>query len=156
MLKCTKVIKHRNELLQDDLIILNCLQKSRSQDDRILEGADVWRKVEKGDQVICNCDPIPSNQLIALLPFLYPAVNTNPRVALSPLLTLHDAFLLLFALNASFPLFFFSILRLVSLVTWRWASPRWLKHQNSSGLYDPREAWDNNALPCSQILNCWS
>lgn len=66
------------------LMVLNCVWKSRSQDDRILEVKDVWRKVEEEDQVIYDCYSIPSNQLIALLPFLCPAVNT-----LSQLLTLY-------------------------------------------------------------------
>lgn len=91
------------------LIVLNCVWKSRSQDDRILEVKDVWGKVEEEDQVIYDCYSIPSNQLIALLPFLYPAVNT-----LSQLLTLYYS-----SSSLLTPLFicFFSISRFASLVS---------------------------------------
>lgn len=83
------------------------------------------RKVEKEDQVIYNCDPIPSNRLIVLLPFLYPTVNTHPRAALTQLLTLDYAFLLPFARNTSLPLFSrFCAWPLSSLVTWHLPPPQ--------------------------------
>lgn len=81
------------------MIVLSCLWKSGAQYDHVLEEKDAWRKVEEEDQVIYDCYSIPSNQLIVLLPFLCPAVNTHPQVALT--------FRLLFALNTSFHLFRF-------------------------------------------------
>lgn len=89
------------------LIVLSCLWKSKAQYDHILGVKDAWREVEEEDQVIYDCYSIPSNQLIVLLPFLCPAVNTHPLVPLSQQLAFYHLFLLLFALNTSFHLFRF-------------------------------------------------
>lgn len=62
-----------------------------------MEVKDAERKEE--DQVIYDCHSILSNQLIVLLPFRCPVVNTHPRVALSQQLTFFLPSLFVSALN---------------------------------------------------------
>ena len=115
------------------------LWKRGAQGYHILKVEDTRRKLEEEDQVIYDCYSIPCNQLIVLLPFLCPPVNTHPQDALTQQLHLLLPSLFVFALNTSFHLFRFlpcSLLhsRLVSLHM----MVQVLKKSNRDSFYDPR------------------
>lgn len=138
------------------------LWKRGAQDYHILKVEDARRKLEEEDQVIYDCYSIPSNQLIALLPFLCPPVNTHPQDALTQQLPfLLPSLLIVFALNTSFHLFrFLPCISVLSPSTW-WS--RCLRSQSGTAFMIPgcsyrlKEAYKNNA-PASftDIAPLWS